>query len=401
MADDKHYQLSLALSKFPLLRGGNKKYDRALLGRIAAGKTLNKEERIVAKNLPPQDKKKTYPAERFFTNPIAAGVTLGASTLAIKASMPKVMGYARKMYEEFAKSPAVQNTAATKMLGKLFTNPETHATLTAEEVTKKYTPTVKQMKKSFINSALVGGGLTAIKRKLHPRALLGEIINEHKQTKQKDPSEYIRTKLREDLQLKHQGHKLVKQSNYQEKDTMDNTVAKLLQGVSNVMIEKTAMDMAGMGEKAKGMAMKGLEYAKKQGLNAMGKGEVASIRSMANNPVSFSKTTQEAMKAEAMKKQLVGAAHVGGAAVGLGAAGAAVGHKEKTAEVLEEAAALIEKLAKENEKLKKDKKEDEKEEKHEKKESKKEEKEEHKDKMSKEEFVERFVKAKKEKKEKE
>ena len=303
---DEDYQTSLkihnalhGISRIALpFSPGKGVYDKALMGRIVSKATLNKAEREVAGDLPEHTGDKKYYVQRALTNPVVAGVLAGAAAAGLSAAKPAFMKSILTAYKEHPDIKPLANFARKKLLHPS----EDRIISSAEELGKIYKPSADRLARKLLTGGIVGATATAMGRQLHARALMGEIIKEHRAVHQKDPSQYIRTKLRDDVLLKEQS-KLG--------EAMDKTALTLIEGVSKVMMQKLSMDAAGIMEGGKSLGLKALSFMKEQGANAVGGGAVKALKEQG-----LVGGTQVANR-----MQLKGMAVVGGtaAAAGLGA----------------------------------------------------------------------------------
>ena len=199
---------------------GKNVFDRALLGRIGDKKLTLQDEKDIAKHVP-YDKKHKYLLSRLLTNPITMGIGVAAGAGVIAKYKNPAM---RRLFEHYKSienipppakkliNPTLQSAKehfkqiGAKMLrnweGPLLKDPNTGTMVSSigrlDEMTKK---TPKQIRNSMALSGLTAAGTVAVGRIVHPKALMGEAILDKEQYHKRNPSAYIRTKLREDVQL--------------------------------------------------------------------------------------------------------------------------------------------------------------------------------------------------------
>jgi len=218
---DKNYQGSRRI--FSLLPARSREtFDKALLGRMAKKNLLFKDEKDVARKVKYRGEE-TYPLARAATNPIIAGVAGGARA----ATNPIIAGVAggafahtwgkykypalKQVYEKYEALSKKKDPIAAQlrkaMASKVLKNPKTGTMYKSLEELKAVTQkTPKQLRNKAILMGLATAGVTALGRILHPRALKGEALHSATEYKHRDPSEYIRTKLRDDVQLRKISH---------------------------------------------------------------------------------------------------------------------------------------------------------------------------------------------------
>jgi hypothetical protein len=203
---DKNYQGSRRI--FSLLPARSREtFDKALLGRMAKKNLLFKDEKDVARKVKYRGEE-TYPLARAATNPIIAGVAGGAFAHTWgKYKYPAL----KQVYEKYEALSKKKDPIAAQlrkaMASKVLKNPKTGTMYKSLEELKAVTQkTPKQLRNKAILMGLATAGVTALGRILHPRALKGEALHSATEYKHRDPSEYIRTKLRDDVQLRKISH---------------------------------------------------------------------------------------------------------------------------------------------------------------------------------------------------
>ena len=185
--------------KFP--RFIRETYDRALLGRIG-DKAVSGEDKDVAKHVP-YEKKNKYLVSRFLSNPITAGVGVAAGMAAFHKYHTPLVQKAYTLYKKIEHETGPVYKTLRNLYGNHLKDPETGIMPASLERIKEYTSkTPKEVRKSVASAGTFAAGGVALGRYLHPRALKSEAIMEKEQYHQRHPSEYIRTKLRDDVELK-------------------------------------------------------------------------------------------------------------------------------------------------------------------------------------------------------
>lgn len=195
-----------------LPHAGKAMYDRALLGRIG-DKKVSGEEKDIAKHVP-YTKKHQYLGARILTNPVVTGIgAAGFAALYHKFHAPMLMR-ALKHYKSLAKTTHPVGKQLRTLLGNQLRDPRSGTVMTsASQIKAVAQKTPAQARKSALTAGMVTAGVTAVGRYLHPRALKANAIAERELYHEKDPSEYIRTKLRDDVELR-RGKGVIKTSAY-------------------------------------------------------------------------------------------------------------------------------------------------------------------------------------------
>jgi hypothetical protein len=284
------------------------------------------------------------------TQPLGAAGAAAIANVGISAVKPHLMELRRQRYVKVLETPpfvmeegplkarfepAVRNgrNFVKNLVRSALVDPDKEGFMTdAARVREVFHKTPMQMAGSAVKSALIAGGLAYAAKRLHAKALMGEVIQEHELSRQHDPSEYIRTKLREDPGLKKQG------------EIMDETARKILTGLAQVLNEKTASwmedstktatnaEIISQGLKSVGTGLKGMgkdvasnvaarakaapsqvgRFYRDQALNAVGKGEVGAMRNIGPNVERINN------KGRALRAQLTGVGVIGGSAAVVG-----------------------------------------------------------------------------------